>query len=168
VPYPWVAIARLRVAAFITALFDTMNKQLDDPGFQDLSSWQNAFRQPSGEVNSNPNRDQFWRTVVDAAIDLLYKEEHQRVWHNQGQDAEVTLPNNRRIAKIMDEMMTPAITEFLDKYEKFRLNANSPDLPFVVLINETGYLRWQYYFWAFMWVLDQVCANLELHSQKNG
>jgi hypothetical protein len=137
-----------------------MNKQFDDPGFQDLSSWKNAFRQPSGEVNSNPNRDKFWATVVDAAIDLLCKKEHQKVWHSQGLDAEVTSPNNRRIAQIVDEMMTPAITEFLDKYEKFRLSTNSPDLPFVFLIDEAGYLRCQYYFRAFMWVLDQVFVQI--------
>jgi len=80
VPNGWAAAARLRVACFIAAIFDTMVNYMDND-CDNIHHWRTNFLHSVKQKRHN--RYKFWTAVVKAALDKLRREESTLdQWHN--------------------------------------------------------------------------------------
>ena len=132
------------------------------PEYQTLSAWHHLFSQPATGAGVKAERSQFWRTVIERANRLTYAEEDlQTKWLDVGPTVEVTEPNSQVITATLRQIIAPPLVQFLSGRHARKLQQDSlHDYPFVLIIDEAGYLHFSNYMRALMWVLDQVVVKI--------
>jgi len=163
VPYPWAAVARLRVACFLASFFNTVLHFLKHADYQRLDTWQTKFKHPGPLGASNGERERFWKRVVSGALNLLYDldgHNYQSEWLSEGERSELSAPTNRQISHVLEQILSDPIRKFLSTGWSRRLQADQDSLPFCLIIDEAAYLHTSLYMKAWMWVLDQVVVSI--------
>jgi hypothetical protein len=167
-PLLWAAVARLRIAYFLTALFNVLNDLSTKPEFDSIDKWQTMFSLDTKVTHTSSttstathgtisDRHEFWKHVILRANALLYGDDQiQKTWL----EAEIPLPNNDEISATLRRIMSPSVHQFVSSRFSYRLQTSGPRYPFVFMIDEAAYLYSTDYMRAFMWVLDQVLVPI--------
>ena len=162
-PYPWAAVARLRVACFLASFFNTVLHFLKQADYQRVDTWQTRFKHHGPLSASNGERERFWKRVVSGALDLLYDldgRNYQSEWLKPGEKSEVLAPKNHQIAEVLERILSDPIRKFLSSGWCRRLQSDQDSLPFCLIVDEAAYLHTSLYMKAWMWVLDQVVVSI--------
>lgn len=150
--------------------------------YKDLKAWQTHFVFTKEKDMGSQNQNQFWRTVLEKALNMLYdKAELYEKWLRKKGGGGST---NYEIMIILKAMLWKPIKAFFTHpvtikclrqiknnpipHSKSNSRIDEPKLPFLFIIDEAAFLYQMNYMHTFMWVLDQPVVHIlkELFLQK--
>ena len=113
IPMPWAAAGRLRVACFLSSLFEVMTTWMEVGKFDKLEHWRNNFLH-SKDGTSNTNRDQFWFEVVKSSLAKLRENDCEQLkqWILYGEKEKVPTLTNDDINVAIKDILRPSVEKF--------------------------------------------------------